>query len=331
MKRVLTISTFALVLGVVALMSIPNVHAICSTLAPAIGQTGGSSIDLGAAAADPTFNDGVSPIQASYWRFTAGNPLPALGADNGAWGNDGPGGTSTWFGDFVANGVYATVGVDDHNGPSDGCINGSPDDFGQADDDILLAACGPDGKFFVIAGTSTADSGGVYNLGEPSDPVNVAVNSPQVVITGSQRVPAGGPGVQVTFTTPAVGDFAANYRDYNAGVPLASVFTGVNVYTACVPRGNAAPSRLVPSLDWVAGGSFPLGAANQQVTRDCGPGSWDVFVGTEPKFDGATPFAAGCVSGTTRPVQAGTTVANPSDPAPRNIKKPRGIRPSDGL
>lgn len=320
MRKMTRFSMLALVLAAAAALAIPSSHAACVNSHPIIGQPGGTAVTFGAAGADGAPQDGVSPIQAAYWRLTAGNPTVGTGADNGSWGNDAANG-GPWFFDATAAGDYITAGLTDGDGTSDGCINGADDAGGGADDKVLLAACAPDGKF-VVLGATNAD-GSVFDFGNgPYTPAN----SPQLVITNSVK---GGTGVTISFTTPTAASFAGSYVDNTAGgIPIASVFTGVNVYHACVPRGNGAPARLVPNAAWVSHGSFALNTASS-VAVDCGSGAWDVFTGVEPKFDGATPFTAGCVTGTTRPVQAGSTLATPGDNPTRTIKKPRGIRQSD--
>jgi len=324
MRKAIRFATFVLIGAAVVALAVPASHAACTNSRPIIGNPTETEIDFGLANADVSPFDGVPVIQASYWRFGAGNPAVGAGADNGNWLSDGANG-GPWFADFSSNGHYFTVGLTDLDGTSDGCINGANDGGGDADDDVLLAACAPDGKFFVVAGTNADLT--VYNFGLGP---YTAANSPQILVTSSVRVlPGIGTGVQIFFSTPSASDFSASFFDNGSGLTVDQVFTGVNVYTACVPRGNSSPGRIVPDPAWTLAGSFALGAVAQSVSVDCGPGTWDVFVGTEPKFDGATPFTAGCVTGTTRPVQAGTTLANPSDEAPRTIKKPRTLRPAN--
>lgn len=320
MKNAIRFSVLVLAVSVVAISALPSTHAACTNSRPIIGQPAATQISFGAASADASPFDGTAVIQASYWRVGNGNPAVGAGADNGNWVSDGNNG-GPWYADFSSDGNYFTVGLTDLDGTSDGCINGSNDVGGDADDDTLLAACGVDGKFFVVAGSNQVD-GSVMDFGNGP---YTAVNSPQIVVTNSVRQPP--TGVQIFFSTPTVGDFAGAFFDNGAGVTASQVFSGVNVYHACVARTTGAPARLVPNASWVSSGSFPLGASNQSVTVDCGAGFFDVFVGVEPRFDGATPFSAGCVTGLTNPVQAGTTLANPSDVTPRNIRKPRGIRP----
>jgi hypothetical protein len=321
MRNAIRISTFALTLVAVAALAIPLSNATCTNSVPIIGQPGETMIVFGPAGADAVSQDGVSPVQAAYWRFNAGNPVPAVGADNGIWGNDAANG-GPWFFDAASDGTYITAGLTDGDGTSDGCINGANDSGGDADDDAILAGCGPDGKFFVVAGSNQVN-GSVMEFG--AGPYT-AINTPQIVITGSTRqLPTG---VQITFSTPTLDELDNGYFDFNAGIPSSAVFSGLNVYRACVARGSGAPTNRLTAgnINWILVGTYPLGAVGQTASSDCGPGSFDTFLGVEPKFEGATPFTSGCITSLTRPVQAGTTIVNPSDPAPRTIKKPRGIR-----
>jgi len=304
MKKLLGFATVAVVLGIAGAT---DAGAVCG--APLIfGQ------------ATPNCGGGycyvVSPASTagatggSFWALGFGNPAvdsPTAGGDD----SDGfP--VQDWCRPS-GPGCYL---VGDWGGDErvDGCIGGKVAAGKTAEIMVVGLSDGNAGQgFFAVAAVGRQPTGSDFDYANIGQNLTLAP-IPTPNITNTVRT---APNVAITVNSPAI--TAGFFGD--ASVTQGDLVKSYRIYKQVLARGAAAPSTRNRSAWTAAGAAVAVGQPFSYTETSCATNS-DIWLATAVVFDSG--FETSFVSGNSRPVQCGPTIAEPSDKGFKVIERKGG-------